>query len=242
MPAHIRKGLITGAPAFNSGGLGLSIGSRTGGSRRMISARAPDSGKITSNPVPEIEPYKLTIPDGYTYAAYDQDNGVYSGGTIVNYSPDSDNTPYISYTGFTYADEAATLHFARKKIALLEGINVFLSVTKQVGYTNFPESLVSNTATTNVYTIALPSIAGTSNGSNWYYVEGNYVYQGTDAPTDGSVIVVSGYADDQNGLTLLTEDYQTYINGRTYTLTMTADDTFTISGQGITSNFVFGLG
>jgi hypothetical protein len=29
MPAHIRKGLITGAPAFNSGGLGISVGTRT---------------------------------------------------------------------------------------------------------------------------------------------------------------------------------------------------------------------
>lgn len=48
MPAHIRKGLITGAPAFNSGGLGLSIGSRVGGTRHRIAQRAPDSVKIAS--------------------------------------------------------------------------------------------------------------------------------------------------------------------------------------------------
>ena len=41
MPAHIRKGLITGAPAFNSGGLALSIGTRTNlGVRFSIANRA----------------------------------------------------------------------------------------------------------------------------------------------------------------------------------------------------------
>jgi hypothetical protein len=49
MPAHVRKGLITGAPAFNSGGLGLSIGSRIGGGiRHAIAGRAPDAVKISS--------------------------------------------------------------------------------------------------------------------------------------------------------------------------------------------------
>lgn len=50
MPAHIKKGAITGRPAFTNGGLGLSIGTRVfGGLRHAVSSRAPNISGSSGN-------------------------------------------------------------------------------------------------------------------------------------------------------------------------------------------------
>jgi hypothetical protein len=65
MTARIKKGAITGRPAYSNGGLGLSIGTRVnGGIRSAIAHRAPDSIKVVEEVTDTTPTYKLTSEIG----------------------------------------------------------------------------------------------------------------------------------------------------------------------------------
>ena len=82
----LSKGSITGRSAYSDGGLGLSIGSRVGGSRHAIARRAPDSIKIGNN-------------SGLSFVVNDDVDITMSGNIAYSINLDGENT-----TGFFFAN------------------------------------------------------------------------------------------------------------------------------------------
>ena len=219
MPRVVSKGSITGRSAFSNGGLGLSIGTRaTKGIRHAISRRAPDNVKISGTVAVPI--YKLTKKgDDNDINSYIEDTGI---------------VPYFSFAGVAYAvpNETAVSLFAPFKIGTLEGITVNLGLGKNCAITNFNESLLKPTATSNEYTISIPQLS--TIGTDWIETDsnGHKLYRYNTSPLNFGPIYV--YVASDSFDTTVTNAINTYLSEKTYTLTMTGTDTFKITGNSVT--------
>ncbi len=229
MPAHIRKGLITGAPAFNSGGLGLSIGSRVGGIRAMISKRAPDGGKIA--PVPEVTEYKIRGDDI---------NNLTFNGT----PPDQTTNKYVETMFVTTTDVVYTSSsFAENRISDLEfSIIVANGKTVKVNFKPGNETIVESLITKqseNVYIYTMPSISGTliteTNGAiAVLYLNGNALSATESAADDDVELQLSGIGySDPFELDTFKTHVNDYVSGKVFTIKMTSDRTLTVKSDNL---------
>jgi hypothetical protein len=227
MPAHIRKGLITGAPSFNSGGLGLSIGSRVGGIRHAIARRAPDSVPINSNTV--------NSDTASVYKIKDSDAVV--GVVLVNTVTPSE--PYLS--GFSlFYDTGAPL-----KELFTNNLQTFILTFKVPVIQSAPPDeytvvLTSGTSDkietlftkmeTNKYNFLLPSISATISGTKNPFDAIELIYDGTNfvsGTNDGTKILLTITAQVTNA-TQFSDYVRPVLFGKTFNITLTADNTLVI--------------
>jgi hypothetical protein len=229
MPAHIRKGLITGAPAFNSGGLGLSIGSRVGGARRMISARAPDGGKMTPAPTE----YKIR---GADIANLSLDNYLVEPANNFDIreiiiTPTANVSTISTFVENTIQDIEFTVNINSKTIKL----------KLKSGTSTIVETLITKMSLINNYEFKIPTIASnliteTDGEPDTLYYDGETVGT-TDADDDKMELYLSeiGYDLENAGeLADFKTAVNTYISGKTFDITMTSDRTLKVKSDNLT--------
>jgi hypothetical protein len=225
MPAHIRKGLITGAPAFNSGGLGLSIGSRVGGIRAMISKRAPDGGKIA--PVPEVTEYKFNEDFEAIYP---------DAAAITTISPHMKEAQLT----FTADPETVVKMFTNKAESIVFVIQVTpqtLEITFDTGSVTKLESRITEQSKNN-YLFSIPTFNNNLIDTATYpYPDSELYFNGTTVASTNSggdvkitISPISGYTDDQAGIDKLLLDINTYIKGKTIQIEMIENNVFNVGG------------
>jgi hypothetical protein len=229
MPAHIRKGLITGAPAFNSGGLGLSIGSRVGGARHAISNRAPDS--LKTNPPDtdyNISGYTITFNQLLTTRPYIS-RFIFSEATFPS------TTPTSSSPLFPVELSSLTIEFKPTDPSGSDAV-ITVSITPSGVSPALAVDTLFTTVSKNVYSFTFPEILDAI--SNISDPMGIYRY--TNGESDGLVsnfdtqkftfvfrwIRVS--LGDTDDFIRFTEMLNTIAN-KTYTFTMTENNKFNVA-------------
>ena len=229
MTSRISKGSITGRKAFSNGGLGLSIGSRVGGARRMITARAPDTVKIAGGT--QSNNFKIRKIDG-----------------IISYSTTTTQSePYLEQVSVFYddANDAIYPQLFEKKLTTLafmsdlsgdETIKVSLQ-NPQTGI--FIESLFQNTAS-NVHEFQFPDISYnftlldiSNNDRALYLNDGKF----TDNDTNKNNTITALFIFDPNTMTIsdVNDTFIPLIDNKKYTITMNSDSIMDVTVPGLSS-------
>jgi hypothetical protein len=233
MTSRISKGSITGRKAYSDGGLGLSIGTRaTRGIRHAIARRAPDTVKISG--VPTVVEYQInkTIPKG-TYVAI----------------PNPALPPYIGEFGVTLvAGSALSTLFTTKASQLVFQIEMAgksILLTFDNGTTGTPK-IVEQFLTkkdVNVYEFKIPTIPTLASFGQLLYSDGTTAPFNTTTSTVNiklTAVANAGYGLDAPALALFNTDLGTYVSGKTFTFTMSANNSFSLSSLNLNAtNFVF---
>jgi hypothetical protein len=231
MTSHIRKGLITGAPAFNGGGLGLSIGTRSEGIRRAITRRAPNGVNSVGSPTS----YK--IKNDFTKLQY-----------TYNTAPNSSNTrTFVNRINFkTYQDQSSSLPLFETKLKELQmiiypndlsGTGILSMTFMPTQSTDLYSALDFYQASTNSYTFKIKDISYVFVESDGVpYAKTLYLKDGVlqDVPLNNSIYpsVYIIFVDMLN-LNEINASIKNMFDNKTYTINMLTDNAFEISANGI---------
>ena len=233
MPAHIRKGLITGAPAFSNGGLALSIGTRaTRGIRHAIARRAPNGVNTAGPTIPEVTEYKIRgeildvlTPDGEP--------------------PNPTSNKYVEQIDITTLTVSTTNSFAENTIDDLE-FSVIVANGKIIGVKFTPgttttvESLITKQSV-NVYIFKMPVVPAELITESEAAISVLYLNGSTVSDTESSegadvALTLSGlgYDDGTFDLASFKTDFDAYVSEKEYTITMTSDRTLKVKSANLT--------
>lgn len=232
MPAHIRKGLITGAPAFSNGGLALSIGTRaTRGIRHAIARRAPNGVNTAGPTIPEVTEYKIRgeildvlTPDGEP--------------------PNPTSNKYVEQIDITTSTVSTTNSFAENTINYLE-FSVIVANGKTIGVKFTPgttttvESLITKQSE-NVYIFKMPVVLAEliteSEGAiSVLYLNDTTVSDTESAPDADVELNLSGFGYGETfDLASFKTDFDAYVSEKEYTITMTSDRTLKVKSANLT--------
>ncbi len=226
MTSRISKGSITGRKAYSDGGLGLSIGSRVGGARRMITARSPDSVKISGGaeaPIYKISGYRTTFTPSATTRPYISSiiSSQASGGTS------SSQMFEARLDGFTF-------EFKPTDASNNDAIITILVIPTGETAIDTLFSYVSN----NVYSFVIPALSNVISNSSTSptnrYTNGN-----TDGLVSSSGSKLFNFQFSWTGVTLSDgPDFTRFtamindIVNKTYTFTLSANNKFALSSSG----------
>ena len=230
MPAHIRKGLITGAPAFSNGGLALSIGTRaTRGIRHAIARRAPNGVNTAGPTIPEVTEYKIRgeildvlTPDGEP--------------------PNPEENKYVEQIDITTSTGSTTNSFAENTINDLE-FSVIVANGKTIGVKFTPgttttiESLITKQSV-NVYIFKMPVVSAqliteTEGAISVLYLNGSTVTDIESAADAELTLSGFGYDGATFDLASFKTDFNAYVSGKEYTITMTSDITLKVKSENL---------
>jgi hypothetical protein len=235
MTSRISKGSITGRAAFSNGGLGLSIGSRVGGARRMISTRAPDASKISGG-APAATIYKIS-------------------GYITTFTPSATARPYISsiISSQAIGGPSSSQMFEKQLDAIVfefkptdaSNSDAVITMTVSPVSGENPIDILFSYVSNNVYSFVIPplsdAISSSSTSPATRYTNGN-----TDVLVSAAGAKLFTFQFAWSGVTLSDGPdftrFTTMINdivSKTYTFTLSANNKFALSSSG--SNIYSGV-
>lgn len=229
MTARIKKGAITGRPAYSNGGLGLSIGTRVNGVRRAIAHRAPDSIKVAEEVTDTTPIYKL-LPISEEFPEVSFDNVSTTTLTYIsniNFGYDDVGGGEPSLPLFEYPLANINIRYNTAPVGDgPEDTIVFNFTTGEGG--EAIETLFTNPSKNN-YTFNIPSINASLSGTDAPFAEQlKLYYDGTNFVTTENNRIVLTIANDTQTLTQFNDNYKTVLSGKTFNLTLTADNVIVI--------------